>query len=263
MSLFYQSQAEKPSITATPAGDLIDIVSEKFIPADAVMLIAAHESRHRTFTEWLDGSVIDENNPELRQIDLDIYDANNPNQPKYTSNFIEIYRDAQISRNRKITNWVLDKLHEFKKKGYENREYGFVVHRTMADPKWLDPSIDPNGRKPNWCFLGDPEVVNNSPIGLARYCSLRSWLSQWSYDHARGDGLSCAKDITVPCLVIGNTDDDGITPSHTNNLFKAIGHSNKRLDWIQGANHYYFGQPEKSNESAQTCKAWLDEQRLI
>ena len=198
LSLFYQSQAEKPSIIATPAGDLIDIVSEKFIPADAVMLIAAHESRHRTFTEWLDGSVIDENNPELRQIDLDIYDANNPNQPKYTSNFIEIYRDAQISRNRKITNWVLDKLHEFKKKGYENREYGFVVHRTMADPKWLDPSIDPNGRKPNWCFLGDPEVVNNSPIGLARYCSLRSWLSQWSYDHARGDGLSCAKDITVP-----------------------------------------------------------------
>ena len=135
LSLFYQSQAEKPSIIATPAGDLIDIVSEKFIPADAVMLIAAHESRHRTFTEWLDGSVIDENNPELRQIDLDIYDANNPNQPKYTSNFIEIYRDAQISRNRKITNWVLDKLHEFKKKGYENREYGFVVHRTMADPK--------------------------------------------------------------------------------------------------------------------------------
>ena len=263
LSLFYQSQAEKPSITETPAGDLIDIVSEKFIPADAVILIAAHESRHRTFTEWLDGSVIDENNPELRQIDLDIYDANNPNQPKYTGNFIEIYRDAQISRNRKITNWVLDKLHEFKKKGYENREYGFVVHRTMADPKWLDPSIDPNGRKPNWCFLGEPEVVNNSPIGLARYCSLRSWLSQWSYDHARGDGLSCAKDITVPCLVIGNTDDDGITPSHTINLFEAIDHSNKRLNWIQGANHYYFGQPEKSNESAQTCKAWLDEQRLI
>ena len=263
LSLFYQSQAEKPSITETPAGDLIDIVSEKFIPADAVMLIAAHESRHRTFTEWLDGSVIDENNPEVRQIDLDIYDANNPNQPAYSDNFIEIYRNAQISRNRRITNWVLDKLYEFKRKGYEDREHGFVVHRTMADPKWLDPSIDPNGRKPNWCFLGEPEVVNNSPIGLARYCSLRSWLSQWSYDHARGDGLCCAKDITVPCLVIGNTDDDGITPSHTNNLFEAIGHSNKKLEWIQGANHYYFGQPEKSNESAHTCKAWLDEQRLI
>ena len=59
LSLFYQSQAEKPSITETPAGDPIDLISQNFIPADAVMLIAAHESRHRTFTEWLDGSVID------------------------------------------------------------------------------------------------------------------------------------------------------------------------------------------------------------
>ena len=129
----------------------------------------------------------------------------------------------------------------------------------MADPKWLDPSIDPNGRKPNWCFLGEPQVVNNSPIGLARYCSLRSWLSQWSYDYARGDGLNCAKDITVPCLVIGNTDDDGITPSHTNNLYNSIGHTNKQIVWIEGANHYYFGQPEKANESAKICKTWLNE----
>ena len=263
LSLFYQSQAEKPSITETPAGDPIDLVSQNFIPADAVMLIAAHESRHRTFTEWLDGSVIDENNPEKRTLELDIYDKNNPNQPKYSNDFIETYRKAQIARNRKITSWVQDKLNEFKKKGYENREYGFVVHRTMADPKWLDPSIDPNGRKPNWCFLGEPEVVNNSPIGLARYCSLRSWLSQWSYDHARGDGLSCARDISVPCLVIGNSDDDGITPSHTKNLFDSISHSNKQLEWIEGANHYYFGQPEKSNESANTCRRWLSEKGLI
>ena len=262
-SRLYQSQAEKPSITETPAGDPIDLVSQNFIPADAVMLIAAHESRHRTFTEWLDGSVTDENNPENRTLELDIYDKNNPNQPKYSESFIETYRKAQIARNRKITSWVQDKLSEFKKKGYENREYGFVVHRTMADPKWLDPSIDPNGRKPNWCFLGEPEVVNNSPIGLARYCSLRSWLSQWSYDHARGDGLSCARDISVPCLVIGNSDDDGITPSHTKNLFDSIGHSNKKLQWIEGANHYYFGQPEKSNESAKTCSRWLSEKGLI
>jgi len=263
LSLFYQSQAEKPSITETPAGDPIDLVSQNFIPADAVMLIAAHESRHRTFTEWLDGSVADENNPENRTLELDIYDKNNPNQPKYSESFIETYRKAQIARNRKITSWVQEKLSEFKKKGFENREHGFVVHRTMADPKWLDPSIDPNGRKPNWCFLGVPEVVNNSPIGLARYCSLRSWLSQWSYDHARGDGLSCARDISVPCLVIGNSDDDGITPSHTKNLFDSIGHSNKQLEWIEGANHYYFGQPEKSNESAKTCMRWLSEKGLI
>ena len=263
LSLFYQSQAENPSITETPAGDPIDLLSQDFIPADGIMLIAAHESRHRTFTEWIDGSVTNESNPEERNIELDIYDKANPNQPQYTDDFIKNYRASQIERNRRITSWVKQKLEDYKKKGEVNREFGFVVHRTMADPKWLDPSIDPNGRKPNWCFLGEPEIVNNSPIGLGRFCSLRSWLSQWSYDLAQGDGINCAKDITIPSLVIGNTDDDGITPSHTKNLFDSIKHENKTLKWIEGANHYYFGQPEKSNESAQTCRDWLEAQKLV
>ena len=263
LSLFYQSQAENPSITETPAGDPIDLISENFIPADGVMLIAAHESRHRTFTEWIDGSVLDEKNPENRSLELDIYNKNNPNQPEYTDDFVATYRASQIERNRKITAWVQEKLNDYKLKGENNRELGFVVHRTMADPKWLDTTIDPNGRKSNWCFLGEPEIVNNSPIGLGRFCSLRSWLSQWSYDLAQGDGINCAKKISVPTLVIGNTDDDGITPSHTKNLFESIGHENKELKWIEGANHYYFGQPEKSNESSLVCKAWLEEQNLF
>ena len=263
LSLFYQSQAEKPSITQTPAGDEIDIVSQNFIPADGIMLIAAHESRHRTFTEWIDGSVLDENNPENRSLELDIYDKNNPNQPEYTDDFVATYRASQVERNRKITAWVQEKLNDYKLKGENNRELGFVVHRTMADPKWLDTTIDPNGRKSNWCFLGEPEIVNNSPIGLGRFCSLRSWLSQWSYDEARGDGLSCAGDINVPTLVIGNSDDDGITPSHTKNLFNSINHDNKKLLWIDGANHYYFGQPDKSNEAAIECKKWLEDRSLI
>jgi len=263
LSLFYQSQAERTSITETPAGDPIDLVSENFIPADGVMLIAAHESRHRTFTEWIDGSVLDENNPEKRKLELDIYNKDNLNQPEYSSDFIKAYRHSQIQRNRNITAWVQEKLNDFKKKGENNREFGFVVHRTMADPKWLDASIDPNGRKPNWCFLGEPEIVNNSPIGLARFCSLRSWLSQWSYDLAQGDGIKSAENISVPTLVIGNTADDGITPSHTHNLYNAVGNENKELVWIQDANHYYFGQPEKAQESAKTCNRWLQENNLI
>ena len=263
LSLFYQSEAENPSITETPAGDPINLVDEKFIPADGIMLIAAHESRHRTFTEWIDGSVVNEHDPENRDTELDIYNLDNPNQPAYSQEFIDTYRKAQIERNRRITSWVQEKLFDFKKKNEKDREFGFVVHRTMADPKWLDPAIDPNGRKPNWCFLGDPKVVNNSPIGLARYCSLRSWMSQWSYDHAKGDGINCAKNISVPTLVIGNTADDGITPSHTHNLYNAIGNEEKQLVWIQDANHYYFGQPEKSQESSIVCSNWLTENKLI
>ncbi|MDG2060641.1 MAG: alpha/beta hydrolase [SAR86 cluster bacterium] len=263
LSLLYQSEAENPSLIATPAGDPPNLTQEDLIPADGVMLIAAHLSRHRTFTEWLDGSVLDENDPENRDAELDIYNPKNANQPPYSSDFLRKYSEAQIARNRRITSWVKNKLEGYKIAGDLTREHAFVVHRTMADPRWLDPSIDKNERKPNWCFLGEPAVVNNSPIGLARYCSLRSWLSQWSFDDANGDGIECAKRISVPTLVIGNTADDGITPSHTNKLFDSVGHENKELHWIQGANHYYFGQSEKSQESATLCKDWMKRKNLL
>ena len=115
LSLFYQSEAENPSITETPAGDAINLIDEQFIPADGVMLIAAHESRHRTFTEWIDGSVVNEVEPENRDVELDIYNPENPNQPTYSQEFIETYRKAQIERNRKITSWVQEKLADFRK----------------------------------------------------------------------------------------------------------------------------------------------------
>lgn len=262
MSLFYQAEAENPTVTATPAGDPPDLTSRGLIPADAMMLVAAHHARHITFTEWIDPSVLDEADPETRDPELDLYNPDNPNQPPYTPEFVARYRQAQIDRNRRITAWVKDKLAGFRAAGQENREHGFVVHRTMADPKWLDPTLDPNGRKPNWCFLGDPEVVNESPVGLARFCSLRSWLSQWSYDDARADGVKCAARISVPVLVVGNTADDGITPEHTKRLHAAVAHDDKELAWIQDANHYYFGQPEKAVEAARTCADWLERHGL-
>jgi pimeloyl-ACP methyl ester carboxylesterase len=263
LSLFFQAEAEDPTVTSSPAGDPPDLTQQGFIPADGIMLIAAHLARHRTFTQWLDPSIVDEDNPENRVQELDIYDPANPNQPPYSAEFLERFAAAQIERNRRITASVKDKLAEYKANGETNREYAFVVHRTMADPRWLDPAIDPNERKPGWCFLGDPKIVNDSPIGLARYSSLRSWLSQWSYDDANGDGIGCAKRIMVPALVIGNTADDGITPSHTNQLYEAIGHDNKEIHWIEGANHYYFGQPDKAAESATVCVDWLKRQNLI
>ncbi|WP_396272931.1 alpha/beta hydrolase [Hyphomonas sp.] len=263
MSLYYQAEAENPTVTTTPAGDAYDLTSKGLIPADGMMLVAAHHARHVTFTEWLDPSVLDENDPENRDPELDIYNKHNPNQPPYSKEFLERYRAAQIARNRKITAWVKEKLAKYKADGTPNREFGFVVHRTMAEPKWLDPTIDPNGRQPNWCFLGDPEVVNDSPVGLARFCSLRSWLSQWSYDDARADGVTCAARISVPALVVGNTADDGITPEHTKRLFEAVPHTRKALKWIEGANHYYFGQKDKASEAAQTCADWMVSQGLL
>lgn len=246
LSLYYQQQAEQ-------RGEALDLP-----PVDGIMLLAAHISRHGTLTEWLDASILDESDPSNRDPELDLYDPDNPNQPPYTPAFLRRYRQAQIDRNRRITKWVKEKLADLETQGRADEEFCFVVHGTMADPRWLDPTVDPNDREPGTCYLGDPRIVNNSPIGLARFCSLRSWLSQWSYDDARGDGVACGRDITVPTLVIGNLADDACTPSHTRRLFETIGHPDKEMHEIAGANHYYSGpdQRETLKEAVNIISDW-------
>ncbi|TVT22497.1 alpha/beta hydrolase [Amycolatopsis rhizosphaerae] len=261
LSLFYQQQAQHPTITATPAGDPPDLSRCGLIPADAVMLLAAHVSRHGTMTEWLDAAVLDESDPDVRDPELDLYDPKNPNQPPYTEEFLARYRAAQIARNRRITATVKRRLADLRASGREQEERGFVVHGTMADPRWLDPAVDPNDRVPGRCYLGDPQVVNNGPVGLARFTTLRSWLSQWSYDDARGDGVRCAADLEVPALVIGNSADDACTPSHTERLFEAVGHPDKTMHVVHGATHYYAGpgQRPKLAEATGVITTWLAE----
>ena len=78
LSLFYQSQAERPTITRTPAGDPVDIPGAKLIAADAMLLQAAHISRAVMLRDWIDPSVRDEDNPDDRDPELDLYDPRNP-----------------------------------------------------------------------------------------------------------------------------------------------------------------------------------------
>jgi len=257
LSAFYQAEAESPSVTATPAGEPPDLTKAKLIPADALMLIAAHVSRATTLTESLDASIIDERDPERRDRELDLYDPRNPNQPPYSAEFLARYRAAQIARNRRITAWVKDKLATLRAAGREHEEFGFVVHGTMADPRFVDPAVDPNDRPPGQCFLGDPKTVNMSPVGLARFCTLRSWLSQWSYDDSHADGVRSLARVKVPVLVIGNSADDICTPSHAQRLFDAIAHDDRQVAQIKGATHYYLGQKQQLMESVAIVTDWL------
>ena len=142
-------------------------------------------------------------------------------------------------------------------------EFAFVTHGTMADPRWLDPAVDPNDRKPGWCYLGEPRIVNNGPVGLARFSTLRSWLSQWSYDDANADGPKSLAQVTKPLLVVGNSADDACTPSHTQALFEGVAHDNKEMHEIKGATHYYLGQPELAAKSAALACDWMLRQSLM
>jgi pimeloyl-ACP methyl ester carboxylesterase len=261
LSLFYQSQAENPTVTGTPAGDPPDLTRAALPKADAVMLLAAHTSRAKTLTEWLDPSVVDERDPFNREPTYNLYGAAAP-RPPYAPDFISGYRAAQIARNRRITAWAQDMLAAAHRRGEPNFEHCFVVYGTMADPNWLDPALEPNGRRPGWCFMGDPRMVNDAPAGLARFSTLRSWLSQWSYDLSNADGPASAARISIPVLVVENSADDGCLPHH-NRRFLAALRSYKEHRVIAGANHYYFGQPEKAAEAVGLIQDWLRRRKLL
>ncbi len=253
LSLFYQQQAVRPTVTSTPAGDPPDLTQADLPAADGIMLLAAHPSRHRVLVDCTDAAILDEADPTKRNPDLDLY--GDKVKPPYSTDFVAEYRAAQLARNRRITAWVREEL----AKVGPGEERCFTVHGTMADPRWLDPTLDPNDRVPGMSFLGVPAHVNNGPVGLARFSSLRSWLSQWSVDDANGDGLRAARDLTVPALVINNSADEVITPGYAREMLDAVASEDKTLIQIEGANHYYIGEAmrAKVTESVERCGEWL------
>lgn len=262
LSMFYQDQAEHPTITHTPAGDEADLVSANLQPADAILLLAAHVSRNVTLTEWMDPSITDEDRPYERDVELNIYDPACPNQPPYSAQFVERFRAAQIARNRRITARVKATLAELKAKGDDYMERPFVVAGTMCDVRWTDPTQDPSDRPAGTCYLGEPRVANDGPVGLARFTTLRSWLSQWSYDDSRAHGEKNAANISCPVLVINNTADLACTPSHAQRLYEAVASKDKSLVQIDKADHYYMDRKELLPQAVQTVCEWLEARRL-
>ncbi len=261
LSLFVQSQAVRPRIGATPAGDPVDLAD--IPPADAMLLLAAHVSRAATLTEWLDPSITDEARPFDRAAEWNLYADPPPARPPYPADWVAAFRARQVARNRRITEWAQATLETIRQQDGPHAERAFVVHGTMADPRWLDPSIDPNDRVPGRCYLGDPRAINDAPGGLARFSTLRSWLSQWGLETSQADGVACAADCHVPTLVVSNSADDACTPSHAQRLFEAVAAPDKTLATIPGATHYYAFQPEKLAQAVGVVKAWLGERGLL
>ena len=257
LSLFYQEQAVAATITHTPAGDSVDLVAARLQPADGVMLLAAHVSRSVTMTEWLDPSITDEDRPFERDGGLNIYDDRCPDKPPYGADFVARFRAAQIARNRAITARVKKTLADLKASGEPNAERPFVVHGTMCDVRWTDPTQDPSDRRPYTCYLGEPRIANDGPVGLGRFTTLRSWLSQWSYDESRAHGVNNAANVTCPALVITNTADLACTPSHAQRLYAALASPDKRFVEIKDADHYYIERYDLLPEAVKAVGDWL------
>jgi pimeloyl-ACP methyl ester carboxylesterase len=246
----YQSQAVEPNVTPLegmrPAAGLTEL-----IPADGYVATAAHPGRPDVLTAWMDAAVVDENDPVATAADLDLF--NEDNGPPYSAEFIARYRDAQTARNHAITDWAETELKRVRAAGFSDRP--FTVMRTWADPRMVDPSIEPTKRQPNLCYAGVPAKANRSAHGIAAACTLRNWLGMWSLRVAQTRAEPHLSRIACPALVINAEADTGVFPSDARRIYDALATTDKAQVSID--TDHYFTTPGARSEQADTIARWI------
>jgi dienelactone hydrolase len=262
LMMYYQAQAERPTVMQTPAGDPADMAAARLMPADAITFQAAHVSRAELLLNCIDPSVRDEANPDDRDPELDLYDPANPNRPPFSAEYLARFRAAQRARMDRITARVHETLDRLRRTQGDEVERTFVTHRTLADPRFLDLTIEPNDRPLNRCWIGVPRVANTAPAGLGRVSTLRAWLSQWSIADSLADGEASARSVTVPILSIENGADEAVPQPHTGRIHAAAASADKTFRIIPGATHYYAGQPELLTQAVDLVTGWMQERGL-
>ena len=172
----------------------------------------------------MDASVVDENDAVASDPDLDLF--NDENGPPYSAEFIERYRSAQIARNNAITDWAETELKRVHAAGFSDRP--FTVLRTWADPRMVDPTLEPTKRPANMCYAGVPVKANRSAHGIAAACTLRNWMGMWSLRHAQTRAEPHLARINCPALVINAEQDTGVYPSDAQRIYDALASTDKR-----------------------------------
>ncbi|HEU4363079.1 MAG TPA: alpha/beta hydrolase [Mycobacterium sp.] len=246
----YQSQAVEPNVTPLPgmrpAAGLTELP-----PADGYVASAAHPGRPEVLTAWMDGAVVDENDPVVSDPDLDLFDDRNG--PPYPPEFVTRYRAAQIARNHAITDWAEAELKRVRAAGFSDRP--FTVMRTWADPRMVDPTIEPTQRIPNMCYAGIPVKANRSGYGIAAACTLRNWLGMWSLRTAQTRAAPHLARVSCPALVINADADTGVFPSDAQCIYDALASTDK-VQCVINADHYFTTEGARDNQ-ADTIAGWI------
>jgi hypothetical protein len=209
---------------------------------DLYISLAAHPGRPQVLTAWMDASVTDELDPLATDPALDMY--NDANGPPYSPEWLRLYRAGQDARNRRITAWARNELTRLHAAGVTDRV--FTLQRTWADPRFVDPALDPSERPTPACYLGDPAHANRGVFGIGIMSTLRTWLEMWSLEDSRCGGAEHLAKIGLPALVIQPTMDTGVFPSDAAAIFKALASTDKERIDLEG--DHYFREPRGARE---------------
>jgi len=253
LAAFYQEQATRVSVSTTPDGRPFALDSSQLPPADSIALVAAHPGRAEQLAAKIDPAVLDESDNARTDSSLDMFDP--ANGPSYQPDWLNRYRAAQQARLKRIEDWVVDRIgHLDSTRPPETADDAFVIRRTQADPRTLDLGLDSNDRAVG-TLGGEARLYNEAANGLARFCTLRSFLSQWSPTHSRANGPACLANTSVPVLVVNYTADQTVFPSHVAAWKRAANGRATQLD-ITGAPHYLTHQADMVTRVTAALMDW-------
>jgi dienelactone hydrolase len=246
----YQAQARLPPaqrLTRSPGGSPTYFEGASMPPAHGVMFTAAHRGQGKVLLDAIDASVIDESDPMSCDRALDIYAPTNgfaepPAWTTYAPAFVARYREAQVARVRRLDTTARELIarHADAKSPRDKAcEPIMVVYRTMANPAYVDRSIDPSGRDYGSLLSERPDLMNYAALGFARTCTPRAWLSTWSGLASNADLVANVASIAEPTLVVHAGRDREIFPGDVAAVERALGAADKRVVTIDDARHYF------------------------
>jgi alpha-beta hydrolase superfamily lysophospholipase len=266
-------------------GSLMALAQAELGIGDGWVGMAAHPGEGVFMLQVIDPSVADEHDPFSTVPELDMYHPDNgwrpwPEPCVYDREWLTRYRQAQIERVARIdavakasiaeSTDALGRLRHVVGQGDKSsdpvtyREFRrravfaqyLTIYRTLADPAYLDLSIDPDERPMGSLFaFPDPFDANYGRGGLARTMTARGWLSTWSGLSSHAKLADTMPRVTVPTLLIHPTADTEIRVWQAEEIVRNAGAADVTYVPMKGAPHYLEGH---RREALAIVADWLE-----
>jgi alpha-beta hydrolase superfamily lysophospholipase len=256
-------------------GSLMALANAELGIGDGWIGMAAHPGEGVFMLQVIDPSVADEHDPMATVPELDMYNPDNgwrpwPEPCHYDRDWLATYRRAQRSRVARIDAIAKASLADAAAASQRLRSIDrsdavqwrdarrravftsyMTIYRTLADPAYLDLSIDPDERPMGSLFaFPDPFDANYGRGGLARTMTARGWLSTWSGLSSHAKLADTMPKVTVPTLLIHPTADTEIRVWQAKEIVANAGADDVTYVEMTGAPHYLEGHRRAALDTA-------------